>query len=151
MNIDEVFWVAHELFHVEQYQEWEGIEKFAYVYINYPGPNGWLERQADLKGELVVSEFGYDKTYAKLLAVASINDQSKGQQCEYKGLKRRVVVEYWGNSPGSAPCTLGYFKDVESPGTKKILWQAMNDTAFCDRKASMFVDRLESMGWQCNN
>lgn len=80
-----------------------------------------------------------------LLAAAQSNN---GYQCTMGELARRVVVERSGSAP--VPCEVAYFKDSEAPGERQVLWSADNDAGYCDARATEFVARLESLGWQCS-
>lgn len=81
------------------------------------------------------------------IPLIAIAQSSQSYECTMGALVRRVVVERDGTAP--VPCAVAYYKDTEAPGERQVLWSAENDAAYCDARASEFVSRLESLGWQC--
>lgn len=79
-----------------------------------------------------------------LLAVAQSDER---YQCTMGDLTRRVVIERQGSEP--VPCDVAYYKDVEAPGERQVLWNAAVDTSYCGSRAAEFVSRLEGLGWSC--
>lgn len=59
---------------------------------------------------------------------------------------REVHTEQTTSAP--VPCQVVYKKLTEGV-EDQILWSAQNDAAYCDFKASAFVEKLESWGWIC--
>jgi hypothetical protein len=147
---DELFWVAHEVHHVEQYETWGGIGGFAYVYTNYPGVNGKVERQADSRAEAVVRGwFGRsDQGYARLFSASRAYAGHPGYLCRNGELTRRVFLEHW-EAPGSAPCTVGYQKEGTAYEDKQVLWYAWNEVKHCTQGVENLVAKLERMNWSC--
>ena len=67
-------------------------------------------------------------------------------QCTLNSLVRSVDVVY--SEPGQPlPCDVIYRKHEEATG--KSLWRAVNEADYCETKAAAFVEKLQSMGWQC--
>jgi len=70
--------------------------------------------------------------------------------CNYQGLVRHVEIAY--EKPGFAvPCSVLYRKETEEPGVVKTLWTANNQAGYCEDKTSQFVDKLEGLGWACQD
>lgn len=46
------------------------------------------------------------------------------------------------------PCQVVYKKLTEG-AEDQILWNAQNDAAYCEEKATTFITKLESWGWTC--
>ena len=70
-------------------------------------------------------------------------------QCTMGGLLRRVEIFY---EPGRlVPCEVHYIKETEAPDAERqVLWSAQNETGYCEARTREFVQRLESLGWQCD-
>jgi hypothetical protein len=63
--------------------------------------------------------------------------------CTNGALQRIIEIQY---PEGTAiPCAVVYTRDGEST----TLWQAMNENGYCEEKATGFVDKQSSWGWQC--
>lgn len=59
---------------------------------------------------------------------------------------REVHVEQTTSDP--VPCQVVYKKLTEGV-EDQILWDAQNDSTYCEFKANAFVEKLESWGWVC--
>lgn len=68
-------------------------------------------------------------------------------RCTLGGNVRRVEIAYEGGA--SVPCEVRYFKDTEAPGEPQVLWNARNESGYCEARTREFVSRLESLGWEC--
>ena len=68
-------------------------------------------------------------------------------RCTYNDLVRRVEIVY--ETGVAVPCEVHYYKDSEAPGERQVLWQAFNESGYCESQTRDFVARLESMGWAC--
>jgi len=68
-------------------------------------------------------------------------------QCTIGSLQRRVEILYEGAA--SVPCEVHYYKDTEAQGERQVLWRALNEEGYCERKAQEFIVQLEDMGWSC--
>lgn len=67
--------------------------------------------------------------------------------CTHGDLQRRVEIFY---EPGVAvPCEVHYFKDTEAPGETQVLWRALNEAGYCERKTAEFISKLKGLGWNC--
>lgn len=87
-----------------------------------------------------------------VLLVAIIPSLSFGQgsqnyQCSYGDLQRRVEVLY--ETGMTLPCEVQYYKDTEAPGEMQVLWRAMNEAGYCERKAEAFIAKFVEAGWNC--
>ena len=68
-------------------------------------------------------------------------------RCTHGDLQRRVEILY---EPGVAvPCEVHYFKDTEAPGERQVLWRALNEEGYCERKTAEFISKLKGLGWSC--
>jgi hypothetical protein len=66
--------------------------------------------------------------------------------CTYGDLARKIEVVY--STPGQpVPCEVIYDKSAE--GSIETLWQANNESGYCEAKATGLIERLSGMGWQC--
>jgi len=68
-------------------------------------------------------------------------------QCMQNGLLRRVEIVY--ETGVAVPCEVHYYKDTEAPGERQVLWQAFNQSGYCESRTRDFIARLEGLGWQC--
>ncbi len=84
------------------------------------------------------------------IATATANAAEKTEYtCRSGETVRRVIVEVGDFSTG-LPCEVVYWKDSESPGVRRVLWNARSDAQFCDAKASGLVKKLDDSGWDCD-
>ncbi len=85
------------------------------------------------------------------LATAAAADAAEKSQhtCRSGDVVRRVVIEV-GDLGTGLPCEVVYWKDTETPGVRRVLWNARTDTAFCESKAAGLVKKLGTSGWQCD-
>lgn len=84
---------------------------------------------------------------AALLPAVALPQDAEKYQCTYGDMQRRVEIAH---EPGvEVPCSVHYFKDTEAPGEQQVLWSADSDPAYCQTKATEFVAKLESWGWDC--
>lgn len=153
-NDDDLFWWAHELHHVQQYSEW-GIDKFAYIYLNYPGENGWLERQANQKAVYVLTQLGvslppdvsraaYASKGSSFLTADQLGSRPNSATCTYGNLARQITVDSPSNAAGFA-CRVIY--QTEKGIT--IPWSAKHNGAYCGPKAAELVEKEKGWGWHC--
>lgn len=70
---------------------------------------------------------------------------NKTYVCSSDDQQRIIEIQYPGET--SVPCQVVYTKDGES----NILWQAMNQTGYCEEQADAFADKQSSWGWQCSD
>ena len=88
-------------------------------------------------------------TSVAILVPLSVSAQDAAEyQCELQGLQRRVEVVY--ESSVAVPCEVHYFKDSEAPGEHQILWNAQNESGYCESQAQAFIEKLEGWGWECD-
>ena len=84
---------------------------------------------------------------AALLPSLSFAQGSSNYLCSHGDLQRRVEILY--ETGMTYPCEVHYYKDSEAPGEPQVLWRAMNEAGYCERKTQEFVDKLTSLGWSC--
>ncbi len=84
--------------------------------------------------------------FSLLPAVVFAQGQSS-YQCTMGELTRRVEVMH--ETGVTVPCEVHYYKDTEAPGDRQVLWRAMSEEGYCESKATEFVAKLSSMGWDC--
>ncbi len=88
-------------------------------------------------------------TSVAILVPLSVSAQDAPEyQCVLQDLQRRVEVVY--ESSVAVPCEVHYFKDTEAPGEQQILWNAQNESGYCESQAQAFVEKLEGWGWNCD-
>ena len=93
-------------------------------------------------------KLGHGLVLLALAAPSLALSQDTGKyQCTLGELVRRVEIY---TEPGvTVPCEVHYFKDSEAPGAPEVLWSAQAQAGFCEQKATAFVAKLESWGWNC--
>ena len=70
-------------------------------------------------------------------------------ECTMGGLLRRVEIFY--EPGGLVPCEVHYIKETEAPDSERqVLWRAENEAGYCEARMREFVQRLQSLGWQCD-
>ena len=84
---------------------------------------------------------------AALLPCLSFGQGAQSYQCSFGELQRRVEILY--ETGVTVPCEVHYYKDTESPGKTQVLWRALNETGYCERKTEEFIAKLREMGWTC--
>ncbi len=82
-----------------------------------------------------------------IFPVVSFGQGAQGYQCAIGDLQRRVEILY--EAGGSVPCEVHYYKKAEAENERQVLWRALNEEGYCERKAREFVVKLEGMGWSC--
>ena len=86
---------------------------------------------------------------AGLATAAADAAEKSNYTCRSGDVVRRVVIEV--GDPGTGlPCEVVYWKDTETPGVRRVLWNARTDAAFCESKAAGLVKKLGTSGWQCD-
>jgi len=81
------------------------------------------------------------------LPAAAWSQSDTSYQCRMGNLVRRVEIFY--ETGVAVPCEVQYFKDTEAPGSRAVLWNAQNESGYCEARAREFVARLEGLGWTC--
>lgn len=67
-----------------------------------------------------------------------------GYLCSLEDSKRLIQIVYL--VPGQeVPCEVHYHKD----GEQKLLWRAVNQAGFCERKADDLADQQQEWGFSC--
>ena len=80
-------------------------------------------------------------------SIAAFGQAGAAYECTLGNLVRRVEIFY---APGGAvPCEVRYIKETEAPGTTEVLWNAQNESGYCEARTREFVARLGSLGWRC--
>lgn len=77
--------------------------------------------------------------------VAPVSALANTWNCTHNKLIRTVSIE---SEAGSTACVVNYTKESEGVAMK-TLWNAANDTSYCQEKAEAFVAKLTSWGWAC--
>ena len=94
-----------------------------------------------------------NKIQAALLAVMlpslSFAQGSPNYLCTHGDLQRRVEILY--ETGMTFPCEVHYYKDTEAPGEPQVLWRAMKEAGYCERKTQEFIGKLTSLGWSCGS
>lgn len=67
-------------------------------------------------------------------------------QCSHADLVRDIAIEY--PDGGAVPCNVIYSKAMEGYDDQ-VLWSAMNEEGYCEKKALELVVKLETSGWIC--
>lgn len=70
-------------------------------------------------------------------------------QCTYGGLQRRIEILY--ETAVNVPCEVHYFKDTEAPDERQVLWRALNESGYCEKKTEEFIAKLREWGWDCGH
>lgn len=84
---------------------------------------------------------------AAIISSGSVAQDPQTYQCAYGDLQRRVEILY--ETGVTVPCEVHYFKDTEAPGERQVLWRALNEAGYCERKTQEFIAQLEEWGWDC--
>ncbi|MDH3715554.1 MAG: hypothetical protein OET44_17090 [Gammaproteobacteria bacterium] len=63
--------------------------------------------------------------------------------CTHDSQERVIELVY--PAGNQLPCEVRYTKD----GTTEVLWNAQNETQYCETKAAEFVEKQRGWGWQC--
>ena len=79
-----------------------------------------------------------------LFSTTALAIDNKSYICTSGQDQRIIEIQY--NGDADTPCEVVYTKD----GVSTTLWQATNQSGYCEQKALDFVDRQSSWGWQCN-
>ncbi len=81
------------------------------------------------------------------LPILSYAQDRDRYRCTKGDLTRRVEII---TATGvTVPCEVHYYKDIESPGERRVLWRAANEEGYCEARAADFVERLATTGWNC--
>lgn len=77
-------------------------------------------------------------------AFAAHGVENSGYLCRAGDQVRAIHIVYPNKT--LVPCEVQYIKN----GTLQVLWTANNETGYCERKASEFVKKQRSWGWNCS-
>lgn len=77
--------------------------------------------------------------FSSLSAVADIS-----YVCTSGGQERVITVAYE-NAGASVPCKVTYSKDSDT----NTLWNADQESGYCEAKAEEFAKKQEGWGWKC--
>ena len=90
----------------------------------------------------------YFLVLAAMLPCLALGQGAESYECSFENLKRRVQVL---SEPGvTVPCEVHYYKDSEMPGQRQVLWTALTEEGYCEKKTEEFVATLRGWGWECN-
>lgn len=85
--------------------------------------------------------------FATMLPSLAFGQSPQAYQCTYGDLQRRVEIFY--ETGVTVPCEVHYYKDTEAPGEQQVLWRALNESGYCERKTEELIARLRGRGWSC--
>jgi len=85
--------------------------------------------------------------FATMLPSLSFGQSPQAYECTYGDLQRRVEIFY--EAGVTVPCEVHYYKDTEAPGEQQVLWRALNETGYCERKTEELIAKLRGWGWTC--
>ena len=85
--------------------------------------------------------------FATMLPSLAFGQSPQAYQCTYGDLQRRVEIYY--EAGVTVPCEVHYYKDTEAPGEQQVLWRALNETGYCERKTEELIAKLRGWGWTC--
>lgn len=83
-----------------------------------------------------------------LMSVPLFAQGQTSYQCTMGELTRRIEIMH--ETGVTVPCEVHYYKDMEAPGERQVLWRAVNEEGYCEAKTTEFVARLSGMGWNCS-
>ena len=69
--------------------------------------------------------------------------ESRTYICTRDNAERTIELHY--PTGQSLPCEVNYTKS----GNTQTLWQAFNQTGYCEEKAEAFVEKHRQWGWHC--
>jgi len=81
-------------------------------------------------------------------ARAAGSETAREFECRLADLVRKIEVSRV-IPERPLPCQVVYRKPVEEPGVSRVLWDAANDSGYCERKARELAAKLEAGGWAC--
>ncbi len=84
---------------------------------------------------------------AAMLPSLSFGQSPQSYQCTYGDLQRRVEILY--ETGVVVPCEVHYYKDTEAPGEQAVLWRALNESGYCEKKTEELIAKLQGWGWTC--
>jgi len=92
----------------------------------------------------MVKNFIYFSLLVFLLPVANASVKSDEWICTHKDSANRII-QILRETQAAAPCSVVYTKN----SSKKTLWTAKKDAAFCNKKAVELENKLINSGWRC--
>lgn len=105
--------------------------------------------QQELSDENSTSSNGLTITADGVTQVIETASKQTAYICTLNGLQRRIDITL-NNPPAPVPCSVNYTKSSEDPGNIATLWTAQNDPDYCEAQAKQFVEKLQTMQWQCS-
>ena len=85
-------------------------------------------------------------TATAVIALAATTALANPVTCSNGALTRKIEVVY--SDPGQpVPCEVIYDKSAE--GSIQTLWRASNEAGYCEAQAAELVEKLSSLGWEC--
>ena len=73
---------------------------------------------------------------AAMIPGLTLGQASQNYQCFNGELVRRVEIVY--ETGVAVPCEVHYYKDTEAPGEREVLWNAYNESGYCETKTREF-------------
>ncbi len=71
-------------------------------------------------------------------------------RCTLGEIERRIEILYE-SAAAAVPCEVHYYKDVEAPGERQVLWRAYNEAGYCEAKTEAFIAQLREAGFDCGH
>lgn len=84
--------------------------------------------------------------WSSVLGFCVVSSNGFSTTCKMGSVERKVEIVTT-DATKKVPCEVKYTKD----GEEKVLWNATTDASYCETKASEFVAKLSSLGWQCDS
>ena len=84
---------------------------------------------------------------AVLMPALVAGQSNQTYRCTNADMVRRVEIVY--SAGASVPCEVHYYKDTETPGERRVLWEAANEAGYCEAQTRDFIAQLEGWGWSC--
>lgn len=82
-----------------------------------------------------------------LLPVLAAAQSNTSYYCALDDMVRRIEIV---SEPGvSVPCEVHYYQDAGQVDQRQVLWRALHEEGYCERKTAEFVEELKATGWDC--
>ena len=82
-------------------------------------------------------------TAALLVPTLTLAADDHRTVCTHGTQERVIEVVYPTGS--QLPCEVRYTKN----GSTEVIWNAQNETRYCETKAAEFIEKQRGWGWQC--
>ena len=78
-----------------------------------------------------------------LVPIAATAVENQRTTCHHGDQTRVIELVY--PTGQMLPCEVHYTKN----GTTEVLWNAQNETRYCESKAAEFIEKQRGWGWNC--